>query len=78
MRTVFASYHVSGFTNTVPWLQGFRKVDPDRWEFSNDSFIKGQKDLLRDITRRKAVSGANANHAELAVSQQGQPAIEVS
>lgn len=54
-------------------LQGFRKTDPDRWEFSNDSFVKGHKDQLKDITRRKATSGA---HSELTVSQ-NQPAIEV-
>ncbi|XP_010540690.1 PREDICTED: heat stress transcription factor B-2b [Tarenaya hassleriana] len=32
---------------------GFRKVVPDRWEFSNDCFRKGEKNLLRDIQRRK-------------------------
>lgn len=32
---------------------GFRKVVPDRWEFSNDCFRKGEKILLCDIQRRK-------------------------
>ncbi|CAJ1969379.1 unnamed protein product [Sphenostylis stenocarpa] len=35
---------------------GFRKIDPDKWQFANEGFIRGHKQMLRSIRRRKAPS----------------------
>lgn len=45
-------------------FQGFRKVDADRWEFANDGFVKGQKDLLKNVIRRKNVQSSEQSKQE--------------
>lgn len=34
---------------------GFRKIVPDKWEFANENFQRGKKELLAQMRRRKTV-----------------------
>ncbi|KAL8147619.1 hypothetical protein AgCh_005080 [Apium graveolens] len=48
---------------------GFRKIDPEQWEFANDEFIRGKTHLLAKIHRRKPVHSHSAQPGMLSDSE---------